>query len=420
MRTIHSPRDKVQLDKLEINSTKWYNRQTKVWRLGEMSKVSITRAHSYNSSEVKKALDEGFSLLGGLDQYIKPGQKVLLKVNVLSAKTPDQNVTTHPEVIGQMIDMLHNHGCEVWVGDSSGGNMQKGNPTGTALRVTGIKDVVENRGAKLLNFDATGFEIKKGGTVFKELYIAKPIFEADVVISMAKFKTHGLTLLTGGVKNMFGVVPGRAKANYHKEAQTIEKFCTGLLELYKEAKPHLAVIDGIEAMEGNGPSAGTTKKCGVIVISPDAISADRVLGEILPCKFEDVQTTYYGHKMGLGQGDIEEIQVLGTQIKDLHITPFVLPNTKLVSSLPGFLTSFAVNMMRVVPEIEPGCVGCSFCIDSCPVDAMTLSGDKKAVIDYSKCISCYCCHELCPKKTIELRHANKLGKTVSKLLNRRL
>ena len=385
-----------------------------------MQKVSITRANSYDAIQVKEALRKGFNLLGGVSEYIKPGQKVLLKVNVLSAKTPDQNVTTHPEVIGQMIDILHNHGCEVWVGDSSGGNMQQGNPTGTALKVTGIQEVVEKKGAKLLNFDATGFEIKKGGTVFKELYIAKPIYEADVVISMAKFKTHGLTLLTGGVKNMFGVVPGRAKANYHQVAQTIEKCCKGLLALYKEVKPHFTVIDGIEAMEGNGPSAGTTKKCGIIVMSPDAISADRVLGEILPCRFEDVQTTYFGHEMGLGQGDINKIKILGTQIKDLGISPFKLPNTKLVSSLPGFLTSFAVNLMKVVPEIEPECVGCSFCIDSCPVDAMELGGNKKAIIDYSKCISCYCCHELCPKKTIELRQASKMGKVLSKLLNKRL
>lgn len=385
-----------------------------------MSKVAITRSHNYDAIQVKKALEEGFNLLGGINQYIKPGQKVLLKVNVLSAKTPDQNVTTHPQVIGEMIEILQGHGCEVWVGDSSGGNMQQGNPTGTALKVTGIQEVVEQQGAKLLNFDATGFEIKKGGTVFKELYIAKPIYEADVVISMAKFKTHGLTLLTGGVKNMFGVVPGRAKANYHKEAQTIEKFCRGLLELYKEAKPRFTVVDGIEAMEGNGPAAGTTKKCGIIVMSPDAISADRVLGEILPCKFEDVQTTYFGHKMGLGQGDIDKIEVLGTHVKDLGISPFKLPNTKLVSSLPGFLTSFAVNLMKVVPEIEPDCVGCSFCIDSCPVDAMKLSSNNKAEIDYQKCISCYCCHELCPKKTIELRQASKMGKVLSKLLNKRL
>ena len=386
-----------------------------------MSKVAITRAHSYQPIEVKKALDEGFKLLGGVGEYIKPGQKVLLKVNVLSAKTPDQNVTTHPEVIGQMIDILNEHGCEVWVGDSSGGNNQTGNPTGHALRVTGIQEVVENRGAKLLNFDSTGFVTKKGGEVFKELYIASPFFEADVVISMAKFKTHGLTLMTGGVKNMFGVVPGRAKANYHKEAQTVEKFCTGLLELYKEVKPHLTVVDGIEGMEGNGPSAGTTKKVGIVVISPDAISADRVLGEILPCKFQDVLTTYYGHKMGLGQGDINKIEVLGNQTKDLNITPFKLPNTKLVSSLPGFLTIWAVNMMKVVPDIElPGCTGCSFCINSCPVDAMVLSKDNKATIDYSKCISCYCCHELCPKKTIELKHANKAGKVLAKILNKRL
>lgn len=385
-----------------------------------MTKVSITRAQSYDAVQVKEALQEGFSLLGGVSQYIKPGQKVLLKVNVLSAKTPDQNVTTHPEVIGQMIDILHNHGCEVWVGDSSGGNMQQGNPTGTALKVTGIQKVVEQKGAKLLNFDATGFEVRKGGTVFKELYIAKPIFEADVVISMAKFKTHGLTLLTGGVKNMFGVVPGRAKANYHSEAQTIEKFCKGLLELYKEVKPNFTVVDGIEAMEGNGPSAGTTKKCGIIVMSPDAISADRILGEILPCRFQDVQTTYFGHKMGLGEGDINKIQILGTQIQDLGISSFKLPNTKLVSSLPGFLTSIAVNLMKVVPKIEPECVGCSFCIDSCPVDAMSLGNNQKAIIDYSKCISCYCCHELCPKKTIELRQASKIGKALSKLLNKRL
>ncbi|SHK22780.1 Uncharacterized conserved protein, DUF362 family [Anaerobranca californiensis DSM 14826] len=385
-----------------------------------MSKVAITRAFTYREEEVIKGLEEGFNLLGGLGNYVKPGQKVLLKVNALSAKTPEQNVTTHPQVVGGMIDLLQKIGCEVWVGDSAGGNMQQGSPTGTALKVSGIAEVVEKKGAKLINFDSTGFEIRKGGKVFKKLYIAKPLFEADVVISMAKFKTHGLTLLTGGVKNMFGVVPGRAKANYHKEAQTVEQFCLGLLELYREVKPHLTVIDGIEAMEGNGPSAGNTKKCGILVISSDAISADRVLGEILPCRFEDVLTTYWGHKLGLGEGDIKNIEVLGTKIEDLGITPFKLPNTKLVSALPGFLTGLVVNMLKVVPEIQEDCIGCEFCINSCPVDAMALSEDKKAVIDYEKCINCYCCHELCPKKTIELKHSNKFGKFIAKLLNRRL
>ncbi|SES82812.1 DUF362 domain-containing protein [Anaerobranca gottschalkii] len=384
-----------------------------------MSKVAITRAYTYNEGEVKRGLEEGFNLLGGIQFFVKPGQKVLLKVNALSAKPPEQNVTTHPQVVGCMIDLLHEVGCQVWVGDSAGGNMEEGNPTGRALKVSKIAEIVEKKGAKLLNFDTTGIEIRKGGKVFKELYIAKPLFEADVVISMAKFKTHGLTLLTGGVKNMFGVVPGRAKANYHKEAQTVEQFCLGLLELYREVKPHLTVIDGIEAMEGNGPSAGNTKKCGILVISPDAISADRVLGEILPCKFEDVLTTYWGHHLGLGEGDIKNIQVLGSKIHELGITPFKLPNTKFVSRLPGFMTSLVVNLMKVVPEIQKECIGCKFCVNSCPVDAMVLR-DNKAVIDYAKCISCYCCHELCPKKTIELKHANKLGKVIAKLLNRRL
>ncbi|WP_353893045.1 DUF362 domain-containing protein [Proteinivorax hydrogeniformans] len=386
-----------------------------------MSKVAITRSADYEAKNVQQAMTEGFELLGGVEKYIKPGQKVLLKVNVLSAKKPEQNVTTHPQVIGQLIDILHNHGCEVLVGDSSGGNMVEGNPTEKALKVTGIADVVKEKKAKLINFDNQGVEILQGGDVFPKLYVAKPVLEADVVISVAKFKTHGLTLMTGGVKNMFGAVPGRQKANYHKEAQTIDSFCRGLVELYSAVKPHFTVVDGIMAMEGNGPSAGKSKYCGTIVMSPDAISADRVLADILNCGYKDVLTTYYGAEKGLGVGKLEDIEILGTQPKDLGITTFVLPNTKMVSKLPGFLTKMAVSLMQVIPDIEDeGCTGCSFCINSCPVDAMELSENKKAVIDYGQCISCYCCHELCPQKTIELRHNNRLGKLVSKLLNRRL
>ena len=176
-----------------------------------MVEVSIVKCNSYSDCEpaVRKAME----LIGGINSFVKPKDKVLLKVNLLLPALPNRAITTHPKIVEAMIKIVYEAGGEPWVGDSSGGS----GLTESALEVSGIQKVAEEYGAKIMNFDKTGvykIEIPKG-KILKEIQIAKPVFDADCVVCMPKLKTHALTLYTGAIKNMFGTVPGGKKSLIH-------------------------------------------------------------------------------------------------------------------------------------------------------------------------------------------------------------
>ncbi|MFQ6072192.1 MAG: DUF362 domain-containing protein [Methanosarcinales archaeon] len=365
------------------------------------AKVSIVKCEDY--SKVKKAVEKSLFLIGGLDNLIKENDKVLLKVNLLSANKPEEAVTTHPSIVEAMIDLVRNCKGIPIVGDSSG-TIEAGG-TAKAYEVSGIKKVVEDKGAEFINFETAGFEKINvpNAMQLSEIYLAKPILDADIIISLPKLKTHALTLYTGAVKNFFGCVPHKIRKTAHLLANK-NIFGEAVIDIYSVSKPSLAVMDAVVGMEGNGPSGGDPKKVGLIVASYDCVALDFVVPKIIGFDPIEVPTNVAAIKKGIGFKSIGEIQVLGENIDAVQVE-FKKPSS-IPSLLPSFVSRLLMNFVSVKPHINKSkCKKCNICFNNCPANAIDIGVDKTLKINNKVCIQCYCCHELCPHIAVDLKRS---------------
>ncbi len=364
-----------------------------------MIKVSIVKCEGYKEQKVRNAILESLELIGGIEKIIKPGDKVLLKPNVIIGYPPEKAATTHPSIVGAMIEIIKEAGGVPFVGDSSGAY----GFTSKSLELSGIKKACEEHGAKLVNFESTGtYSINVNGRVLKTLNIAKPAIDCDVLVSLPKLKTHALTKYTGAVKNFFGVIPGSGKATIHKLAPTEESLSQAVVDIYSALKPKLAVMDGITGMEGDGATNGTPIASNVILASFDCVALDAVASELMGFSCKEIMTTCIAHERGLGIGELERIEVLGEKIsgvrkdfKKARRTYYMLP-----TFLGKIIFKNAENMSKVLISKDE-CKRCYVCFDSCPVSAITL--EPAPLINQEKCIKCYCCHELCANGAVKLK-----------------
>jgi uncharacterized protein (DUF362 family)/NAD-dependent dihydropyrimidine dehydrogenase PreA subunit len=264
----------------------------------------------------------------------------------------------------------------------------------------------------VLNFNTAGtytVEIPEG-KILTKLQIAKPVLDADVVISVPQLKTHALTAYTGAVKNMYGIIPGGRKTAIHALAPSSKMFSEALAEIYSAVvhKLKLAVMDGVVGMEGFGPSDGTPIKSNVIIASSDCVSLDAVASKIIGFNPGEVYTTVFCTARGLGVGELSEITVVGTPIAEVNVrfkraTRVFRPSEHLLPrGLRSILTRWAIRYPFVNTN---ACRGCGVCFRNCPVHAMTISKDRFPIINRKKCILCYCCSELCPEGAIKLKRA---------------
>ena len=243
-----------------------------------MNRVSIIRCPDYYGT--KKAIAEALELVGGLENIIQPGDRVLLKPNILAASSPENAVTTHPSVVASMCEFVLQAGGKPVVGDGAG--ISRPGATSKALKASGIEEAARKAGAEIVNFETAGFTLVDvpDPLQFRKLYIANPVLEADVVISLPKLKTHELTYYTGAVKNFFGTLPLKCRKEAHLLGKR-ELFGEAVADVYSVVMPAFAVMDGIIGMEGDGPSHGKPINSGVILASQDCVSLDIVAAEMI-------------------------------------------------------------------------------------------------------------------------------------------
>ena len=373
-----------------------------------MASVSISKCNSYDTKEVQGAVDSCLDKLGGLSSLIKPDDRVLIKPNILIAKPPEEAVTTHPALIEAIIMVIKKVGAVPLVGDSPGGLV--GN-VGEHWKVTGIEEVCNRLNVEILNFESSGvYEKRINGNHY---HIAKPVLDADFIINVPKIKTHGLTILTCAIKNMYGTIPGLTKVNYHKEAPKPSDFAELVVDIFALSKPGLNIVDGIIGMDGNGPSAGNPKEMGLILASTDAIAVDSLICQILGKNPLKVPTNKNAYERGLGEADINKIKVLGYQpdvIDDFKWSPNIASSLDMV---PSFISKGLMRFWWSRPVIDPEvCTKCGKCVKNCPVEALS-AGVKIPEFDYPECINCMCCMEMCPEKAVKLEKS-----MLSKLLSR--
>ncbi|MCC5465340.1 DUF362 domain-containing protein [Pelosinus baikalensis] len=371
-----------------------------------MEIVSIAQSKSYKQEEVEKAVYDCLDAIPGIKSRIKNGTKVLVKVNLLKKNAPEDAVTTHPAVVEAIVRYLQGLGCRVIIGDSPGGpyNVKR---LISIYKASGMTQVSENTGCEL-NYDTSAVDItNEKAQKLKQMQIIKIAEEVDFIVSAAKFKTHGMMLYTGGVKNLFGVIPGLTKAEYHFKMNNAENFAHHLVDICEYIKPVFTIIDAIEGMEGDGPSAGEKRQVGLLLASENPYALDTVGAHIMGMQPLHVPTVKVAKERGLFSGELKDLLIRGLQLEDIHIPPFKLPGSlgkSLVSGkVPKFVEEFLIDALRAQPVFNyNSCISCGECARGCPAKIIDMSSGKP-IPELNKCISCFCCHELCPKKAVSIK-----------------
>jgi uncharacterized protein (DUF362 family)/Pyruvate/2-oxoacid:ferredoxin oxidoreductase delta subunit len=291
------------------------------------------------------------------------------------------------------------------IGDSPGGPFSPALLRGV-YQSAGLLEVAEETGAEL-NFDVRAERIPAPeGRLIKMLDICGFALDADVIISLPKLKTHGLMGFTGATKNLFGLVPGVTKAGYHAKLQSLDQFAEMLLDILTAVKPAFHLMDGIVGMDGDGPSAGRPYPAGILLCSTDAVALDLVATHLAGLPLERIAPLRVARRRGLTTGSVQDVQVVGEPLESVRLEGFRAPGSgaKDFSILPQGMRQFFVRQLVASPQVGDACVGCGICAQNCPMQTIRMEG-RRAVINLSNCIRCYCCHELCPEKAITLKQS---------------
>lgn len=360
------------------------------------SKVSIVKCCDYTPVLVQEATRQAIDSLGGITNFIKPGSKVLVKPNLLMAKEPEFGITTHPEVLRAVLRMLKEISCKVIVGDgpSVWGNQIQ--DVWQVYELTGTRKVCSEEGVELVEFNKRRMR--------KKFPLSAWLDQCDALISLPKFKTHDLTILTGAVKNLFGLVTGTYKTELHKNYFKRSDFAKILVDIYQETMPALTIIDAVVAMEGDGPaSSGKLRDVGLVLAGSDCVALDSVLAKIMGLQPLDILTNKEAASRGLGIADLSSIDIMGEALSNVVVKDFLLPSTSFKTKVPQPIVNIAKKLIKYYPCVEQdNCIKCAACIDACPVKAISMKKDR-IVFDYAKCMACFCCQEACPNSAVKVK-----------------
>ena len=378
----------------------------------DKSIVALVPVDTYEQAAVDAAVRKGVELLGGIGAFVKPEEKILLKPNLLSGALPQKAITTHPAVFSAAVKLLREAGYEhLSYGDSPG------NPATTPVKAAaaaGISELAQRFGVEKADFDTGSVVRFPEGKTAHSFYLCHGVQEADAVINLCKMKTHALERITGGVKNLYGCICGAKKAVGHAQYPSSEVFADMLADLNKCVHPRLHIMDGIVAMEGNGPTSGVPRPMNVMLFSADPVAMDAVFCALIDLDPATVPTCVSGEKYGVGTMRAERIRILTPEgeitcreAAEKYGQPdFDVRRDKLSRSLMMKLMPL-LPFLQDRPKVDrKKCVACGLCEKACPVPekAVRSGNGRKAVYDYKKCIRCYCCQEMCPAKAITVHH----------------
>jgi len=273
-----------------------------------MTNVSLVHCNSY--SDVEEAIRKSISLV---NFRIKKGSKVLLVPNLLRPKGPEHCITTHPSVVQAVIRILKERDCTVFVGASPGMH----DPLVTA-KASGILDVCRKEGASFVAFKYRKTYFLRNGLYMKKLTLTNMLERVDCVVNLPKMKTHVMMRNTLAVKNTFGLVVGLHKGQLHLNIADKGNFAKMLIDINNHVKPVLNVMDGVMAMEGNGPGSGTPINSGIISASTDSVAMDIVLSTVMGFDLDENFTNSAG-LLTRKKDFVSNISIVGDKI---NIVPF--------------------------------------------------------------------------------------------------
>ena len=360
-------------------------------------KVSLVKCGSYDTAEVEIAVKKAVDLIGGIAHFIKPGEKVLLKPNLLTDVVPEKGIDTHPEIVRAVIRLVKPITKNIFCGDSPN-VWSKEKEVDRVYEASCIKRICQEEGVELVYF--TNPVIKNGYPVVDWA------FKCDKLINIPKFKSHAFTVLTAGVKNLFGLIIGLHKMKVHRENPLPADFSRKIVDIYQIRKPDLNILDGIVAMEGQGPgSSGTLKKMSLVAAADNAVCMDMVLSSLMKLGVYDIPTNKEAISRGLGPASLSSIKVCGEKIEVFQPADFKLAKANVLVKLPSWVLDILSISLNSRPYINISkCKVCGACMKSCPVGAISLVRGK-FVINKKVCILCLCCQEVCPHAAINVKRS---------------
>ena len=346
------------------------------------TRVCIAHCDSYDQAAA--SVLHVFDAFGGVEAVLNGRKRVLVNPNLLVPRKPDDAATTHPAVVEAVCSAFIKAGAEVAIIDSTGGPHSK-----ILLKMLygkcGMTSAAQNSGATL-SFDTSSRSVTvPDGRVVQKLELLAPVLDAELVVSVAKAKTHGFMAMTGCVKNLFGCIPGLGKPNMHRRFSKREDFAAMLVDLCQRVDPGFSILDGVWGMEGAGPSAGDPKQLRLIAGGYSPYAVDLAQCHLMGLRRDSVLTILEAASRGLAPDDPAQLTWLGDDPEPLR------SNFKPARQ----------NKSDAVPAIMDNCTGCGDCTRICPQKCIAVQNGK-AAINEKECIRCYCCHEFCPSKAVSI------------------
>ena len=362
------------------------------------ARVALLRCGDYEDENVQRAIDGIFDLCGGIGRFVQPGERVLIKVNLLMKRTPDRATTTHPAVARATVRAVQQAGGIVILCDSPGGPYTRGMLAGV-YEACGMKQVAEETGCLLNDDFSVTTRTWPEGFAARKLDLLGVLETVDKVITVGKLKTHGLTTMTGCVKNLFGVIPGTVKVEYHARYQDVGLFSDMLLDICAAVRPCFAILDAVVGMEGEGPSGSRSRRIGALLGGENPHAVDRIGAKLIGLEPAQVTTLEAAKRHGV----LPETEILGDDVGPLIQKDFDIPMKQRSSSLVR-LVNMLPQCLRPRPVFtHRKCDGCGVCMRACPAKAISMNENRRPQADLTACIRCYCCQELCPKTDIEVK-----------------
>lgn len=365
--------------------------------------VGVTHTPDYTIERVCSDVRRHFAF-HNIDKQVLNGKRVLVKANLVMKRTPEEATTTHPAVIEAIVRCAQECGAkEVVIADSPGGPFTVGALRGIYMSC-GMQQAAEHTGA-VLNEDVTSFERERQeNELVHRFTLIHAIEEADFIIDAVKLKTHGMTMLSGAVKNLFGTIPGLMKPEFHWRFPKKDVFSNMLVDLCETVRPDLVITDAIVCMEGDGPSGGVPKQAGMLLSSRSPYEHDLAACALMGLSADEVFTVSHAIRRGLCSETIDEVSLVGDPL--IRCSDFLMPKSKSIAfseKIPKVFLPVVDKLLTSKPVIrKKDCVGCGKCAESCPAKTIHIV-ERKANIDYSACIRCYCCHEMCPVRAIDIK-----------------
>ena len=376
--------------------------------------VSIVRCADYGEETCERALREVLVPFGGLD-WVRPGMRVVIKANLVSAMKPEKAATTHPALLAALTQMLRERGANVVIGDSPGGTFAAPH-LNAVYRVCGLSEA-EAAGAELnRDFSQKEADLPEAHTA-KHITYTGYLDGADAIISFCKLKSHGMLSLSAATKNLFGAIPGIIKPEYHYRYPDPMDFADMLIDLNEFFLPKLYLVDAVQTMEGNGPTAGTPKYMGALLAGTNPHKIDLLCAKLIGLEAKNVPTLRAAQERGLTPVSAEELEISG-DAEEFVCKDFVTvqkgTGTDFGAQKGKLLGAAAKTVLRARPKLKRSrCVGCGVCRNTCPAHAIVIEKGK-AKIDRRACIRCFCCQEFCPKGAMRV-HRTWVARIAGKL-----